>query len=606
MNKVRIASATVIFLALATAAFSQGHSSKWVGLPDTIKVNRTLYADSIYQLVNTTIVPDGVTLTIQPGTLILGNKTGTRSCLQVERGGKLYAVGTAKAPIVFTSDQPQGSKNAGDWGGIILLGKARVNTVSGTATIEGGTNGVYGGTDDDDSSGVLQYLRIEYAGIAFAPNQEINSLTMGGVGRKTKISHIMSSYGNDDSFEWFGGTVNATNLIAFAGLDDEFDTDYGFTGRLQFLFGMRDSAQRDVSTSNGMEADNDGTGTLSTPRSHPRISNLTLVGPTNDTTNVPNSLFGRGGHWRRSTRYGLFNSVITGYQEGLRIDGGNGDLDSVFVGGADCPQPANFRIRNTVITGKLSEVRGVSGTSQTLTDSWFNCSSMGNVRGGNHSGAGLLAVSQADLNNPDPRPSGISPAATGSDFTDAQLAAGNNFTFATTSYKGAFDPNASRKAQWDSVWANYNPKKTTFVKHRTGWNLVAIANTPANNHKDSIYHNTVSNAFSFSGGYVVDNTMDAGKGYFMKLGDNSIVEQVGAPITTTQVVNVVNGWNLVSTGMSVVVDAATAGNVVFGGGAASASNFFGFNNGYSTETKLEPGKAYWVKSNGAGTITFNP
>ena len=223
-------------------------------------------------------VTDGVTLTIEPGTVIKGEKS-SKGSLIVERGGKLIAEGTAEKPIVFTSDQPKASRTYGDWGGLILCGKSIVNNTAGEAQIEGGPRSYYGGKDPEDNSGIVKYVRIEFAGYPLEPNKEINGLTCGGVGRGTTIEYVQVSFCGDDSFEWFGGTVNAKHLIAYKGWDDEFDTDYGFQGKLQFLLGVRDPKHADTSKSNGFESDNDADGSNNTPLTTPVFSNVTLIGP---------------------------------------------------------------------------------------------------------------------------------------------------------------------------------------------------------------------------------------------------------------------------------------------------------------------------------------
>ncbi len=571
-----------------------------VALPDSITGTRVLSADTVYQLVNTVKVGPGALLSIPPGTIIYGNATGTRSCLQIERNGKIYAQGTAEKPIIFTSAKPQGTKAPGDWGGIIMLGNARINPTGGTGVIEGGTNGVYGGMNDSDSSGVLSYVRIEFGGIAFSTDNEINGLTMGGVGNRTVINHVQVSYNNDDSFEWFGGQVNVKNLIAFASIDDDFDTDFGFRGHGQFMFAMRDSLWSDLSassSSNGFEADNDATGSTNTPTSFPVWSNVTMVGPWRDTSIAAwGQDFTRGGHFRRHTNYGLFNSVVTGWNTTFRLDYNGAGLT------LNCPQDS-LVVANTVVTGLAAGVEVAGGGAQATVDAWFNCASAGNTRAGNHPAAGLLAVTQTNLTNPDPRPNNTtSPARTGASFAHSLLGAGNNFSFSTTTYKGAFDPTTNRDQQWDWGWSNYNPRNTTYTKVRAGWALVGLANTPGNDHKDSIFRNAQSNAFRYNAGYVTDNNLDAGVGYWVKLSDERIIEQKGTTVALPRVVSVVAGWNLICTGASA---RATAANTT-GSGTTIQSSFFGFNNGYVAATTLEPGRAYWVKCSAAGTLTFNP
>lgn len=585
-------------LATGTAAFAQVVPGA-IQVSGDITANTTWQANNAYQLDGTVKVQSGATLTIQPGTIIYGNPQTTRSCLQIERGGKIYAQGTPTSPIVFTSPKPQGTKAAGDWGGIIMLGRATNNIPGGTGTIEGGTNGQHGGSDDADSSGVLSYVRIEYAGIAFSTNNEINSLTMGSVGNKTKIDHVQCSFGNDDSFEWFGGTVNATHLIAFAGIDDDWDTDNGFRGRIQFAFGMRDATKFDVSQSNGMEADNDATGSANTPQSRPIISNLTEIGPQCDTATVVNALFRRGGHWRRNTRYGLFNSIIAGWPNNTSLPAASLHLDALT--GVATPQANDLKMRNTTVTGSRAQVPfsvlGTGASAQADVNSWFT--SGGNLWGGDHDDITLIAVCQANLNNPDPRPT--STGAT--DYTDGMLATGNNFSFQSVSYRGAFAP--SPAARWDADWSNYNPGSTSYMKHKLGWNMVALAADVPNKNKDVVYENAVSSAFRFSNGYQIDNEMDLKVGYWINLDDATTVEQTGSTVSLPQTISVVPGWNLIATGSS---QYAPVANITVSG-TTVLSSYFGFNNGYQAVAaggSLVPGFAYWVNVSTAGTITFNP
>jgi len=204
------------------------------------------------------------------------------------------------------------------------LGKAHTNTPGDTQHIEGivpNPNTLFGGganPNDHDNSGELKYVRIEFAGVALSPNNEINGLTFGAVGDGTLIDYVQVSFANDDSFEWFGGTVNCKHLIAFRGLDDDFDTDNGFSGKVQFGMGLRDPQVADVSTSNGFESDNDASGSTNLPQTKAIFCNMTLTAG-GDTTQNP--LFGRGAHIRRNSHLYIYNSIIMGYPTGLLIDG---------------------------------------------------------------------------------------------------------------------------------------------------------------------------------------------------------------------------------------------------------------------------------------------
>lgn len=271
-------------------------------------------------------VTNGATLTIEAGTIIRGTGNGT---LIIEKGAKINAQGTANNPIIFTSNQPAGSRDYGDWGGVVLLGQATNNNPNSPNVVtEGGIGngttgkGCFGGTNDNDNSGIMSYVRIEFCGIPLVPNSEINGLTFGAVGAGTQIDHIQVSYSGDDSFEWFGGTVDCKYLVAFHGWDDDFDTDFGYRGRIQFGFSVRDSRIADQSGSNGFESDNDAAGTNLTPKTKAKFSNITIIGPNwTGNADTTNSLYKRGAHIRRNSSISIYNSIITGYPSaGFLID----------------------------------------------------------------------------------------------------------------------------------------------------------------------------------------------------------------------------------------------------------------------------------------------
>jgi hypothetical protein len=236
-------------------------------------------------LENKIYVKNGATLTIQPGTIIRGDY-GTQGTLTITKGCKLIAEGTQQLPIVFTSNNSVGNRSEGDWGGVILLGKALNNQPGGVVNIEGivpSSDTEHGGTDDMDNSGSLKYVRIEFAGIPLAPNKEINGITFGSVGSGTQVDYIQVSYSGDDSFEWFGGTVNCKHLISYSSTDDDFDTDFGYRGNLQFGLAIRNENLSDAAgDSNCFESDNDAQGSASLPQTAAVFSNFTIVGAKGD------------------------------------------------------------------------------------------------------------------------------------------------------------------------------------------------------------------------------------------------------------------------------------------------------------------------------------
>lgn len=289
-----------------------------------ITSNTTWSNGSVVLLQNKVFVKNGATLTIEAGVIVRGDHA-TEGALIVTKGAKLIAKGTSNNPIIFTSNEDPGDRAEGDWGGIILLGNAVIN--QGSANIEGlttSTDTEYGGSDDEDSSGSLSYLRIEFPGIAFQPNKEINGLTLGGVGSKTNIDHIQVSFSGDDSYEWFGGKVDAKYLIAFRGLDDDFDTDFGFRGRVQFGLAIRDKDLFDAAgSSNCFESDNDANGSNLQPLTAAVFSNMTLIGAKRDgSETLPvGEKFEKAFCIRRNSSLSCLNSLIIGWDKGLSVEG---------------------------------------------------------------------------------------------------------------------------------------------------------------------------------------------------------------------------------------------------------------------------------------------
>lgn len=258
-------------------------------------------------------VEDGAVLTIEAGTTITG-EAATSGTLVIKRGGQINAVGTADAPIVFTSELPEGQRAAGDWGGLILLGRAPITLSGGAteATIEGLTSDeLYGGNDPMDSSGTLQYVRIEYSGVDLGDGDEINGLTFGAVGAGTTIDHVMVRNTLDDGFEWFGGTVNASHLIAYNAGDDYFDADQGFSGNLQFLFGISNTPI--TGDPNGFEMDSIKDNADTATDTRPNIWNVTLCGPSGGAN------AGFGMVLREGFKGEINNALVNGFDAGLSV-----------------------------------------------------------------------------------------------------------------------------------------------------------------------------------------------------------------------------------------------------------------------------------------------
>ena len=264
-----------------------------------------------YNLKGWVYIDAGAKLRIPAGTVIKGDKQ-TMAALIVEPGGYVEMKGTAQQPIVMTSAQAPGQRRPGDWGGLIICGKAKNN--QNTQQIEGGPTTIHGGNNDADNSGIYQYIRVEFAGYPFDTDKEINGVTFGSVGSGTTVDHIQVSYSNDDSFEWFGGSVNCNYLVAYKGWDDDFDTDNGFSGTVQYGLAIRDPRIADTSQSNGFESDNNASGAETAPFTSAHFKNITLVGPKTAKNNdfINNSSYITAGSMfpDNGSKLGLFQSAF--------------------------------------------------------------------------------------------------------------------------------------------------------------------------------------------------------------------------------------------------------------------------------------------------------
>jgi hypothetical protein len=311
-----------------------------IRITKNIDTDTTFTSDKIYVIERQrhAFVTPGHTLTIEPGTEIRGEEGAV---LVISRGAKIMAQGTVDKPIVLTSAQPSGQKTPGIWGGLLVLGAAPINTniksnpPSNEALFEAfsnseGANGTFGGTNPDDNSGVIKYVRIEFAGFNFVADREFNNLTLCGVGSGTTIDFVQVHGGSDDGIEFFGGTVNVRHIVSSQNQDDGFDTDNGWVGKAQFVIVQNISHPATLpEASNGYESDNHGTAAsyAADPRTMPTVSNVTLIGD-HDWTGGSNfaAVFrrGTGGHYS--------NHIWLNFQKGpelrdpetkAQLDGGN-------------------------------------------------------------------------------------------------------------------------------------------------------------------------------------------------------------------------------------------------------------------------------------------
>ncbi len=440
-------------------------------ITDTVRGNitaNTTWTSNKTYCISGLVYVKGATLTIQPGTIIRGDSSIKNSSLIITKGAKINAVGTSTNPIVFTSSKDTGSRQVGDWGGIIILGKSTLNLAGGKANIEGiatSTDTEYGGAtspDDNDNSGNLKYVRIEYGGYQFETDKEINGLTLGAVGRNTTIDYVQCSYINDDAFEWFGGTVNCAHLVAYKCVDDNFDTDNGFSGSVQFCLGVRDpnlSDQSASSTSEGFESDNDANSSNNAPKTSCVFSNVTDISGflgTRNSSYGTSFKFRRGARLRRNSEIKVLNSIFMDAPYGVMIDG--------------APCRANLQtgktvFKNNIVAGNLLAVDPATAGYATVKDSLFTASMFSNDS--SVSTRGILANPYDTLLNfnPDFRPASGSLARSNVNFTDAAF---NNRKIVVTSssfvkevtYRGAFAPSPS--AMWTDGWANWDPKRTVY------------------------------------------------------------------------------------------------------------------------------------------------
>jgi hypothetical protein len=412
-----------------------------------ITANETWYATNQYLLDTVVYVQTNATLTIEPGTVVYGatnasvGKPGIPSlvsALWVTRGGQLWATGTVDKPIIFTAEGDDLNGNIAPtdtalWGGVVILGNAQINS-AGDATgdaasprfeVYEGTSGpgpnnehVFGGSDDNDSSGALRYVCIKHAGNQFAPNKELNALTMGGLGQGTTLEYVETYAGSDDGFEWWGGSVNSKYLVSSFIEDDDFDTDQGYRGTNQFWFAVKLPGGNATSDSRGMETDGDvisGSHGLRTPISKWFAYNVTVLG--RGTTNTASSS-GVAWNTRDGAAPNVFNSVFAGWNWGLDLDG---DGQYHFTNA-----PVEAFIENNVWDVNVGAFNATDVNEGIFTNGAFV----------NTIEDALLVDDQLIDGVVNPRPLGGSPV-----FSDVKAGAPM-----AVSYRGAFD--------WNDRWAD--------------------------------------------------------------------------------------------------------------------------------------------------------
>ena len=500
-----------IFFGPNKSQIGDGRKSFYIEKSHTIK-------KGVYTMVGWVYVADGAELTIEPGTIIKSSdydwnnvKSATGTSLIIKMGGKIFAEGTREEPIVFTSGKPKGQRQATDWGGIIICGKARNN--QGTMMIEGGVDAPHGGDDDEDNSGVLRFCRLEFGGYPYALDNEINGLTFGSVGNGTTIEYIQVSYAGDDSFEWFGGSVNCKYLVAYHGWDDEFDTDNGFSGKLQFLLSVRDPKIGDQSNSNGFESDNNASGAPQSPFTTAVFSNVTIIGPMGQDPNFnnydimfnnpPEPPYITGYNWgtlteasfpirtgifqaamqiRRNSRMSCFNSVLTGFPVGLMIVPGaasSGNTGNYGTGSHQSADDGLLKVKNVYFAGmgmtgadvdsKSHAWIGLGPDGYNFSENYFLRTELNNRVFETVDELKLKQFKSKILPIPSTGfaaddltgnwgPTTGSPLLGNADFSDQLL---NDPFFTKVNYVGAFASD-SDEDNWLKGWTNFDPQNTDY------------------------------------------------------------------------------------------------------------------------------------------------
>lgn len=306
-------------------------------LSGTITEDVTLKSGNTYKLSGAYTVEEGATLNIEPGVKLIAVYDDNVDYILIKQGAKINAKGTADAPIIMTSEK----KEAGAWGGIHICGRAHTNAEGGKGSSEiGGAE--YGGNDDKDNSGTLQYVRLEYTGYAFDEEHEANGISFYGVGSGTTVDHCVAYKGSDDGFEFFGGSVNVSNMVVISCSDDSFDWTEGWNGTGTDLV-----AYQEAESTLGydcdclIEADNNENNYQATPIAHPTLKNLILVG---------NGGSKQGVRLRRGTQVTMDNAQICGKGKALTVE--STETETALTDGTSS-------ITNTTISNDVDSEKGI-------------------------------------------------------------------------------------------------------------------------------------------------------------------------------------------------------------------------------------------------------
>jgi hypothetical protein len=330
----------------------------------TIDKDTKLLKRNTYQLVGVVYVTNNATLSIEPGTVIRGDD---KSCgtLVITNGAKIVAEGLETDPIVFTSNKEKTERKPGDWGGIIILGKAPINILGGVHTLPFDLDPIlnhYGGQDAEDNSGILKYVRIEYAGRKLSALKELNGLSLAGIGRKTILTNIQISFSNDDSFECYGGDLNMSNLVSYRTTDDDFDFTQGAQINITNSIAVRHPFSSDVSGSRCFEVDSyDKIQNTDMSKKMTKInaSNITLVNlEENNQGLVRESVF-----VRENTFFNLTNTIVSGFTPFVLLEGNVGNSNENL---------SKITFKNVVVNNCNGGIVSESSSINSTLDNWYN------------------------------------------------------------------------------------------------------------------------------------------------------------------------------------------------------------------------------------------
>ena len=517
---------------LAVLAAPAGLSAADVAVNANITANATWTRDNTYLIDGRVFVTNNATLTIQPGTVIKARPRAAQdaSALVIARGAKIMAEGTAAEPIIFTAAADNlngnlGQSDRGLWGGVVLLGRARINTAAGTGNVEGIPTteplGLYGGTDDADNSGVMRYVSIRHAGSLLGPNNELNGLTMGAVGSGTTIEYVEVFANADDGFEWFGGTVNCRYLVSAFNDDDGFDWDEGFRGKLQFLFLIQDPAVGNQA----FESDGGTTPEDGQPYALPQVYNVTAIGSGATSANT----LSLGPIFRDNTGGRIFNSIFhdfRGYAFRIETESAQAQDSARRLAAGDI-----------TIANNLFGTFGAGTTDAQLFVS-PNATAGGPAAATNYTAEHIRAAAQNNRVNTDPQFVNIDRTKSGR--LDPRLRAGspalqlaatppNDGFFTAANYLGAFTTSGNWAYAWTKLGRDGYFDPASALSDTGGGSTVVV-----NAGSTSKLINLATRATLAAGGSVIP-------GFFIR-GDQSqtvMIRAVGPGLTPLGVANVV-------------------------------------------------------------------